>query len=179
MGNHTSPHTARAVTGLAATLVAAVVLAACGNDTNSGSQQVSWVTDDLHQDPDADRYYTTCERSDNDDYEKEVWLTDEQAAEHTPDAPCPAGEERTAEYLDDDSDDHKVKVVPRPANPKNTTTTRPTTRPTSRPTTRPTPGGPATSTNSGGTSGGTTAGKKTSSGSSGGGTRTGGTKPRR
>lgn len=145
MRDHSNSRAARTVTS--ATVVTALLLTGCGTD--SGARPASWVTDDLHQESATQRYYTTCERGDNDDYEKEVWLTIDQAAEHTPGAACPAGEERTPEYLDEDGDDRKVKVVPRPTKPK-------TTAPRMVPSTDAKSKVPATGTNSGATSGGST-----------------------
>ena len=89
-------------------------LAACGDEP--APRQTVWVADDLLSDD--GRFYTTCEDENNDRYEKEVWLSEEQAAAHAEGAPCPDGEVRTAPHTESEADEDaeiNIKSVPRPS----------------------------------------------------------------
>ncbi|UUV32153.1 hypothetical protein NQK81_01510 [Amycolatopsis roodepoortensis] len=97
--------TAPAVLAIAA---AAILVAGCG-----GSRP--WLTDDLLVD--NGRFYVTCEDPADERHEKEVWLSPEQAADHTEGQPCPDGPLRTDEYWQEPDADRKRVTITRPARP--------------------------------------------------------------
>lgn len=106
----------RAAVTMAAAALAAVT-AACSSPS---PKPVTWLADDLLAE--QGRYYVTCEDSTNERHEREVWVSEEQAANHVEDAPCPDGEQRRAPFIEPPDAEAKVIVVPRPTR-KTTTTT--------------------------------------------------------
>jgi len=97
-----------AASAVLAIVATAVLVAGCG-----GSRP--WLTDDLLVD--NGRFYVTCEDPADERHEKEVWLSPEQAADHTEGQPCPVGPLRTGEYWQEPDADRKRVTITRPARP--------------------------------------------------------------
>jgi len=111
-----------AALALASAAVAVAALAACGTP----APPRPWLADDLLAD--NGRFYTTCEDPYDEDHEKEVWLTVDQAAAHAEGQPCPDGPLRTGPHWEAPDARRTVITVPRPT-PRTPTTTTTTVRP--------------------------------------------------